>query len=247
MEDAELFIAAISRLYPTLYRTRIRCLDHILNGIGTGYAWVDGKMHFQGKIFYHKKWKETVQKVIKGDSKTIEDYYKEEQRKNARDYYEKTNQQVQDEDTFIKSDIERDAIGHQFYVYERSSPICHIPENVSKEWLNCCIELLQAMQNAKIDYNAESILTETQRKHSLQKTKTSLASKICSARILRKLAKEEGRKIKKTTKKQRQKEYEEWERVYSPRARAEHANNYNIQARKVANDVLLELKKRNLV
>ena len=105
------------------------------------------------------------------------------------------------------------------------------------------------MDNAKVDYDGMSILPESDRRYHYppETKKKTLTERKDEARMLDEVFANIGIEKKKVNKVQREKKQEEWERLYSPCARARQANAMNTEARAIAAKVRTNLIERGLI
>lgn len=248
MTEAEIYIQTLARLYPTIYGTRDGLLEHIFVSIGTGYKWRDGKIvtDHEDRIRFRKM----QAKVKKGTAPSVKDqawlahlaHAREELKRYPRVPKEKPSTLAC---RYQESYKDVDAVGQRYYVVEKYSPICLIPENVTPDWLALCVETLDLMESARIDYTAVTILPEGERK--LFNLPPNPEGDKIAEEIVNKILEERGEVRKEKTAKEKAAEQAHWEANFSPTARARQANSQNEKARRIGAAVRAELRARGLV
>jgi len=251
--EAEIYLQVMQRLWPSIYRSRIKTLDHMLCGVGTGYKWYNGRLEVSPSLYTDLIKSHSYEKMNKlyraGKAPSVQDLYLKYRKKHAQEYISKFKNTRTKDDTvenivakFIELDKEHDEVGHTFYVSKEYSPICNIPDDISLDWLCLCLETIKMMGEAKIDYDENSILTKSDKEMrlKLKEVNREQISKDITKRIL-------GDDYKERTDEEKKKDREEWEKHHSPKARAERANYENQKARDIAKNILNDLRKRKIL
>lgn len=245
--SAEVFIETMRLLYPSIYRTRLHTLTHMFLCYGTAYEWRDGKL--QDEPGYEAEgFDKIAKKVLKGTAPSVEEMYLKHTTQTAKDYLKKYTPSGETlEKTvqyFSKMDADLDAKPRSFYLSEEYSPICHIPDNVTPDWLACCLEMLHEMENAKTDYDEISILSPEEKKRFFEHKKISKKERTERDKVASDILAEMGVPA---NREEQEKQRRIWEEHYSPKARAKRANLENKKAIEVAKKVLSDLRKRKLI
>ena len=273
MNEAELFVEVKRRSYPTIYGTREKTLEHILVCNGTGYQWHNGRIVQSCKPITDNKNESLIQQQILNGELTFDDYlwkahlehaqhcYEEDQKiyhkiLNEHPEYTETDK-LETKKVFGRS---LEEIAQSFLIkwkysvavpcvynsiYELYCNICNIPDDVTPDWLNICIETLHYMLQAKIDFNERTIIPEDEIKHFFPDKPINKEVETIADEIVDRVASTVLNSKKLQTEEKKRKSQEEWERLYSPKARAKFANEHNVQARKLALRILESLKLRN--
>lgn len=265
MTEAEIYIETMRRLFPSIYYDRRQCVDHILGGKGTGYYWLDGRIaDYEARIPSDKRadFGQTKQAVLTGTAPTVEECL----RKHHLNHVEKTEQERHDRIPEYVMDVQRSFDFHMNLTTEQSTmpmvyrvsegeyggPIACIPDNITPDWLAIVVEYLNKVLEAKTDFDQKSILTPSDRQYFLGDKAEGLTEEQRSQRsrlaqeISKKLAESMGKTYVPLTDEEKRKNQEEWEKFYSPRARAEQANAENGNSKKAAANIIENLKSRGL-
>lgn len=241
--NAEQTIEVALRAYPSIYPDRQAFFRHALLGIGTGYIWSGGEL-VQELIC--PRWKKMERLVKQGKAPTPEQCLEEYEWAAAMKYCASgTSRSVQVVyDDSMRRRSEQSQIPPTYSIYD-SSPVSTIPDDIHLDWLQCCIEVVSQMCNAKTNFDATSILAESDRKlFEPVSPKVEQVRRKIAEDIIRETCAKIGKTYVPITDEERAASRAEWERLYSPRARAERANNDNTAARKRANEILNEIHAR---
>jgi hypothetical protein len=235
MVDAETFIAALQRLFPSLYYTREKVIEHLLIDHGTGYAWVDGAIEFQEGLEPPGLFA-MIDKIKDGTAPSVHESLLQQVRSQAYLYDSKS---LLEEDIeklaqdFMESDNELFELPPIFRISRAESPICNVPDEIRPDWVLIAQDALDMMARAKIDFNDVSILPEKDQARYLERKNDPVG-----AEEKTKLACEElGIPYCPTTDEAQL----EWETYYSPMAKAKQANALNNEARDIAIEIRTKL------
>lgn len=233
---AEQFVLAMQMTYISICHIRERCLDSIM--VHSGHTWTkDGTITYQsypdstGK----DKFKENLKLVIRGQNADLESLMKRHSEEISQKYLA-DNPGIEKVLPNLREDMQKRwaedrEVATRFYLTRHHttsdySIISSIPDNVRSDYLQLCIEYLDTIINtAKTDFDEFTILSKKDREaeqHRKQKTKEDRKKETEFVASLLGVAP--------PTDEKRKKDMEEWERNYSPRARARQANQQNTEA-----------------
>lgn len=248
MNKAEVFITAYQLQYPTIHYRRARCIDAILNSSNCG--WKNGEIVHR---HFCNEFNNLARRVLNGTAASLDEALRAHYVKLAqKDDTDLTIQICGNLDERVEKYISQTTESAQIpFVYRlndyaRYTAIYHVPDDVKVEWLAVVIEYLGGAINAKIDFDGDSILSESERKFFNRPALTEAQEKMAED-VLKEVLAEEGKVYKHRSVEQRKKDLEDWEQHHSPRARARQANQDNLKSREIAANIMEELKGRGLL
>jgi len=254
LTNAEIEILTMRLLYPSIYGNRMSCLESMMTS--SNFYWKNGEI-----AYYHadKNYKKMKRLVFSGKAPSIPDRLWEHQLEAAKKTIaESVSAREESPESIAKNYVllhnEREEVPRCFMLTSFYSPrvVNSIPDNVKPDFLDICVEYLEAAVSAKTDFNEKTILTKSELRSHFGESGNGLnekeleVRKLLSEEITKILYESEG-KTWPPTQKDLEKDRKEWEERYSPAARAKTANAYNLSARKCADEILQELNKRNLI
>ena len=252
--DIELRTSQI--MYPTIHYSRMKCLDSMMTS--SNFIWNKGVLiprysldnYTETRLLASKNisislddalWKKLLQDAQKEVSKRTEDSYETKTAAALADIYKRMT-------------LESAAIPPVYRISTSSVrvPINSIPDDIDSDFLDLCIEYLNQVSVAKTDFTEKTILTPSDQRLHFGEKATGLSKSEVSSRQA--LSEEIGKMLAETSgkpwppsKEQLEKDKEEWDKFYSPAARANRANKDNEEARKTAISILENLKARKLI
>lgn len=240
--NAETFIAAMQRLFPSIYLGRERCIDGILTASGSAWS-KNGYLYQTWKI---KNFDKMIDLVEIGKVKPVKHYLEKYHLKHCKNNQEKLQYHLE-----CGHELANHPMEYRLNSLSKYGVLWKIPDNATPDWLSIVVEYLNCVLASKIDFDEKSVLMPKERKSHFP-DKVQIAEQLSRTQeiaedIIREIFKKEGKEYIPLTEEQKHKNQEEWEKFYSPRARAERANNSNKESKLVAVEILEELKQRKFI
>lgn len=254
--QAEIELRTSQIMYPTIHYSRMKCLDSMMTS--SNFVWNKGVLMPRYSLDNYNEIRLLVSKDMSVSldealwQKLLKDAQKEVSKRSENSYETRTAAELAD--VYKRMTLESAAIPPLYRISTSSVrvPINSIPDDVDSEFLELCIEYLNQVSVAKIDFTEKTILTPSdQRFHFGEKTtglsKAEASSRKSLSEEISKMLAETSGKPWPPSKEQIEKDKEEWNKFYSPAARANRANKDNEEARKAAISILEDLKARKLI
>lgn len=254
LTNAESLVLTCQLLYPSIYGNRLSCLESMMTS--GNFFWENGELVYS---YPDKKYKDMMKLVRSGKAPSIKDRLWEHELEAARKTIAESPSRKDDnvEDlakNYLRLNQEREEVARSFMLstFSQYYTIWSIPDNVKPEFLALCVEYLEAALAAKIDFTEKTVLSKSDLRHHFGESGNGLnekelkSRKVLSKEISRILYESEGKKWP-PVQKDIEKDHKEWEERYSPAARAKAANSRNSTARKSAETILQDLRKRKLI
>lgn len=259
MNSAELHVETLRRIFPTICGQREDCLDTIFTT--SNHRWQKGRIV---DLHPYEGWKKMESAVKKGTAISVEDALRQHHLDHAKRSYAESDRLLGRSvdavaEQYARMNAEQDEVSKTYRLSDlyltsdicKGTPAYSVPDDVKPEWLAIYLEFLNNVLVCKIDFTEVTILPRSDYESRQKSASRSPAEKKrenkFAEKMLRQWAEEEGKKYVPKTAAQRKKDSEEWERLHSPRARAEQANDANKESRRIAAMLMDDLVKRGLI
>lgn len=166
--------------WPTLNKTRLDVIDHIMFTNGNGYAWLDGAVSNEGPESHleTKRSQPDFTKKLESKRKEFTEKYGADESK----WYRAALLSASEDMGWVH-ELEKDASRkiprpfpdagkpHSFYPICHYAKICNIPDDVRPDWLDLCLEAVLALrdrsglQDALLKYNKKTQREYAQRNY----------------------------------------------------------------------------------
>jgi len=254
---AEVELLASQLMYPSIHYSRIAALDSILTS--SGHYWFKGQLiplHFNSNS--QKEYTSIVKSIRNKTAITVDEALHNHCMKSAIKHLSESESEgfssVEELALRYKNTtLEQHGMPFKFRLHDYCKvSISQIPDDVDKDFLALCVEYLNCALNSKTDFNEKTILTPCDQKLHFGKSGNGLDEKELETRkalsfeIGKILAEVDGKSWP-PSEEEAKKQLKEWNNFHSPAARAKRANQDNENSKKIAMDILSDLKKRNLI